>query len=61
MMDAVLFLLLCACLSTVHVLVTLRQRQNRSIPKEIVTHFVYLTGLIILLGGLIQGLSLTFQ
>ena len=61
MMDAVLFLLLCVCLSTVHVLVTLRQRQNRSIPKEIGTHFVYLTGLIMLLGGLIQGLSLTFQ
>ena len=61
MMDALMFLALCGSLSTVHVLVTLRQRQERSIPKEELTHFVYLTVLIIVLGGLIQGLSVLFQ
>lgn len=60
-MDAFLFLVLCGSLSTVHVLVTLRQRQDRSIPKEVLTHYVCLTGLIIAIGGLIQGLSLLFQ
>ncbi len=61
MIVALIFLALCACLSSVHVLVTLRQRKSESIMREISTHFIYLTGLIILIGGVIQGLSLAFQ
>ncbi|MGB1661917.1 MAG: hypothetical protein ACPHP7_01160 [Planctomycetota bacterium] len=61
MIEALIFLALCACLSSVHVLVTLRQRKSESIMREISTHFIYLTGLIILIGGVIQGLSLAFQ
>ncbi|MGB1071744.1 MAG: hypothetical protein ACPG1Z_08755 [Planctomycetota bacterium] len=61
MIEALIFLALCACLSSVHVLVTLRQRKPESILREISNHFIYLTGFIILLGGAIQGLSLAFQ
>ena len=61
MIEALIFLSLCAYLSSVHVLVTLRQRKPESIMREISNHFIYLTGFIILLGGVIQGLSLAFQ
>ena len=47
MIEALIFLALCACLSSVHVLVTLRQRKPESILREISTHFIYLTGLIL--------------
>jgi len=59
--ESYLFFILCACLSTVHVLVTLKQRQGRSIPMEVFKHFIYLTGLILILGGLIQGISVAYQ
>lgn len=61
MIDAILFLILCGCLSSVHVLVTLRQRKSDLVLKEISTHYIFLTGLIVILGCIIQGLSLAFQ
>ncbi|OUU26201.1 MAG: hypothetical protein CBC13_00750 [Planctomycetia bacterium TMED53] len=61
MIQAFLFFALCACLSTVHVLVTLKQRPGRSVPKEVLKHFTHLTLLILLISGVIQWLSLAFQ